>query len=311
MVECQTPVSVTQQPQLVTLSLTEDARPPANLTFLPICHLVDSPDTTDQVNFAVCSSGPLHYNFSDVNRLVEWIEVNSLFGAEQFVLYNHSGNWKILQPYVDYYSKLGRLQVVQWDLTEAGIQKPVDDVYYFAQVLMENDCLLRNMFHSRYLAFLDIDEFIVPRQDGLSSWLDLVRTCEDAFEYQFRCRFFKVEWPSDQEAVNDANVTKYDLLSLLKTKVEKKIWPVFQRSKYIVQTTQVRSVTVHQVHSFMTGYLGSGGRTCRFLPQVALLHHYRDWQDPKPGWVVDNFMHTHRERILQRVYKTHRMVTGA
>ncbi len=240
---------------------------------------------------------------------MEWIEVNSLFGAEQFVLYNHSGNWRILQPYVDYYSKLGRLQVIQWDLTEAGIQKPVfNETHYFAQIVMENDCLLRNMFHSRYVAFLDVDEFIVPRKGGLSSWFDLLRTCRHAFEYQFRCQFFRLQWPSDEGALKDTNVTKYNLLSLLKTKAIKQIWPVFRRSKYIVETTQVRYVSVHQVHSFMAD---SHGRTCSFPPEVALLHHYRNWRSPKAGWSVDNFMHTHRERILQRVSKTHRMVAGA
>ncbi len=294
-------------PQVVTLVLAKANKsviqPDA---FLPICHLVDKPEV-GKLNFTVCISGPLHYfsNVSMVRQLVEWIEVNSLFGADHFVLYNHSGNGQILQPYVDYYSMLGRVELIQWDLAALGINDPKTDVYYYAQILQQNDCLFRNMFRTKYIAFLDVDEFIVPRGQH-SSWSDLVSTCEDAAQYLVRCLIFRRNLPSDEQAISD-----YDLLTLVKTKAENRIFPAGIRTKYIVNPLYILSVTVHHVHKFMSSISRNKSRTCTVRPEVALLHHYRNCSHwGKQGWNVDAFMHKHRQAILQRVSKTHRMVDG-
>ena len=292
-------------PQAVTLiqdSTNNTIR--QTVDFLPICHLVDKPDSTAQVNFAVCSSGPLHYNFSDVNRLVEWIEVNSLFGAEQFVLYNHSGNWRILQPYVDYYSKLGRLQVVQWDLKEAGILN--EDVFYFAQVLHENDCLLRTRLQARYVAFLDVDECMVPR-GNYSSWVDIISSsASTCSEYHFRNVFFNTQLPNDDVKAKDDIIRRLSLATMLKTKASKQILPAYARSKFIAKSSVVRLVSVHYV---LDRQNASTGRPCVLSPSQGLLHHYRKRkEDSRVFLTLDRFMLKHRSVIVERVSRVHRLV---
>ena len=39
-------------------------------------------------------------------------------------------------------------------------------IWYNGQLVANNDCLYRNMPLSKYTAFHDIDELIIPRQEG-------------------------------------------------------------------------------------------------------------------------------------------------
>ncbi len=295
-------------PEAVTLILattnTSTIRPQA---FLPVCHLAAIPEVS-KTNFTVCVSSPLQY--LDANQLVEWIEVNSLFGADHFVLYMHSGHDQNIQPYVDYYNKVDKLDSIPWNLAAVGIDDPERDVHKFAQLIQENDCFMRNMYQTRYVAFLDIDEFIVPRGQH-SSWSDLVSTCEDAAQYQVRCLIFRREWPSDDKVTRDARIAQYNLLTLLKTKVEDRVFPPYHRSKYIVKPLYIKSVMVNHVHKFMNSLSGYENQTCILRPDDALLHHYRNCADwVKQGWKVYTYMHTHKEAIVYRVSQIHRMVTG-
>lgn len=83
----------------------------------------------------------------------EWLDWHISHGVEKFYIYDNEStdNTKdVLQPYID-----------------SGI---VDYVYfpgYRRQLAAYDDCLRRNRFKTRWLAVIDIDEFIVPA-DGLS-----------------------------------------------------------------------------------------------------------------------------------------------
>lgn len=44
-----------------------------------------------------------------------------------------------------------------------GSQKEIRTEGLFAAL---NDCLYRNMYRYKYLALIDLDEFIIPRQNG-------------------------------------------------------------------------------------------------------------------------------------------------
>lgn len=83
---------------------------------------------------------------------VEWIEWHKAQGVEKFYIYDNEstdGTREILQPYI-----------------EQGI---VDYTYwpgYRRQLAAYDDCLARHRLSSRWLAFIDLDEFIVPVRDA-------------------------------------------------------------------------------------------------------------------------------------------------
>lgn len=83
--------------------------------------------------------------------LVEWIEWHLLKGVDKFYIYDNEstdGTKEILQPYID----RGIVEYSYWP-------------GYRQQLAAYDNCLLRYRYSTRWLAFIDIDEFIVPVKD--------------------------------------------------------------------------------------------------------------------------------------------------
>jgi len=82
----------------------------------------------------------------------EWIEWHLHHGVDKFYIYDNESTdatKSILRPYI-----------------ESGI---VDYIYwpgYRRQLAAYDDCLEKNRFSSRWIAFIDLDEFIVPLKDA-------------------------------------------------------------------------------------------------------------------------------------------------
>ena len=99
----------------------------------------------DQIfrNFTVCTS-PVTPNFSDVTGFIEYMEVNQMFGADYFIVYNTSISSNLL-PVIESYIEEGSLEVIQWNTQILGN----DSGYTNAKVAMINDCIYRARITSR------------------------------------------------------------------------------------------------------------------------------------------------------------------
>jgi hypothetical protein len=93
--------------------------------------------------------------------LKEWIEYHRLVGVKHFYLYNHEstdGYYSTLEPYI-----------------KAGIVELENAVNYpdfnGTQVDCYNRCLIKSRGRSLWVAFIDIDEFIMPTLDVDLAWL--------------------------------------------------------------------------------------------------------------------------------------------
>ena len=81
----------------------------------------------------------------------EWIEWHRRMGVEKFYIYDNGSTddtKKVLQPYVD-----------------TGIVDLIPFPGEKMQLTAYDDCLAKHRFEMRWLAFIDIDEFIVPVKD--------------------------------------------------------------------------------------------------------------------------------------------------
>ncbi|XP_023333350.1 uncharacterized protein LOC111705127 [Eurytemora carolleeae] len=174
--------------------------------YLPL-HLftLDSRPGREDSSIAVCVK-PLSFPDTDISFLLaEWIQLQFALGADRIVIYKFSVNpatENILEEFTNKYQN--RFQVVPTSLPgnlpnlprsrnnwlKANINKKRQN-----EILMLNDCFLRNINTARYVTLVDIDEVIVPKQ---GSWLDLLQTLEilnaldspDAFCFQ-HFYFFK------------------------------------------------------------------------------------------------------------------------
>ena len=130
--------------------------------------------------FAVCVKG-LDFLHEDLSvRLVEWIELLGILGADKVFFYElqvHPNISKVLQ----YYQKLDRVDVTP--LTLPGGQPNVpgfQHMYLVKKVINKrqnelipyNDCLYKNLYTYEYIALLDTDEVIMPV--NTMSWQELM-----------------------------------------------------------------------------------------------------------------------------------------
>jgi hypothetical protein len=86
--------------------------------------------------------------------LKEWIEYHRIVGVEHFYLYNNNSTddySAVLAPYV----QQGIVELFDWSSPPQVDWTPYQQQAY-------NDCVQRSIGHTRWLAVIDIDEFIVP-----------------------------------------------------------------------------------------------------------------------------------------------------
>ncbi|KAL1130258.1 hypothetical protein AAG570_013196 [Ranatra chinensis] len=130
--------------------------------------------------FAVCVKG-LDFLHDDLSvRLIEWIELLGLLGADKIFFYKlqvHPNITKVL----NHYEKRGQVDVTPLTLPGgqpniAGFQHMylVKKVNHKRQneLIPYNDCLYRNLYAYEYVALLDVDEVIMPIK--LSTWSELL-----------------------------------------------------------------------------------------------------------------------------------------
>lgn len=91
---------------------------------------------------------------------MEFVELYYLLGARHFTFYDYSVSPKV-QCVLDRYKDDKLISVLPWELNLVSNEEIKTEGSHAAF----NDCLYRNMYTSRYIAFVDIDEMIVPKQN--------------------------------------------------------------------------------------------------------------------------------------------------
>lgn len=225
--------------------------------------------------FTVCLT-PLNNNYSRIHEIVEWIELNRLLGADKFVIYNYSSAANV-EAVLNFYEQLKIVELVPWNLplTVESRQVNVDpDIHYFGQLAALQDCLYRNKRESEYIVNEDLDEFIIPKFDNMTTWSDMLQTLPlTRGTFLFKNVFFRKDWANDDENFPSKYLAELlKLVTLLKTKHEKPT-PFGNRTKYIAKTSAVTRLQIH------TTYLPSKHGGIKLVPPYAgMLHHYRNWE---------------------------------
>jgi len=97
-------------------------------------------------------------------RIKEWLEYHAIIGVDKFIIYdnNSTDNVKeIVQPYID----AGVVDYILYPKTQADFEKKGRKTEYWAfQAYAYNDAIKRYRNKSKWISFIDIDEFIVPVQ---------------------------------------------------------------------------------------------------------------------------------------------------
>lgn len=214
----------------------------------------------------------MNYRFSRAFEIIEWLELNRILGAERFVVYNYSSEYNV-RTVLEHYTKLGVVEVIQWPIpliVDTWPPSTTPQIHYFGQLAVLQDCLYRNKGESEFVINVDLDEFIIPRDENVSTFSQLISSRpQTACAYVFQNAFYRKEWNDTTDVFPKKTVAKdYHLVTLLKTKRENTVLRHGQRSKFIARTSKVDHLHVHSVPKCVSDNVPSG---------VALLHHYRNW----------------------------------
>ncbi|KAG8242983.1 hypothetical protein J6590_054032 [Homalodisca vitripennis] len=285
--------------QLVPASVSVVSR----LRVAPSNHLlVHAPSPTANITgqLAVCIK-PLHHNYSQTLKLIEFIELNSLLGVSHFFFYNHTCSAEVSCVLADYAAR-HRITVLPWQLDIAS-QTEIRTEGIFAAL---NDCVYRTMYRFSHIALIDLDEFIVPRNsDTLQELIQRLGkqiNTRSAGSYSFRNAFFYLQWPDDiQESENVLDTLETNMVTLRKTRRKVQLNPHRQRSKYICRPELVIEAGNHFVWELVPGY-----NTLNVPPHMAIMHHYRLCESGgnncinSPS-VLDRTLYRYRSRLLMAV----------
>ena len=208
--------------------------------------------------FTVCVA-PLFGSVGD--KLIEWIEMNCILGADFFVFYKSSMPEKY-EKILTYYSKRGLAEVNQWN-------NPLGQklIHYNGQMAAINDCILRHRFKSDFVAILDLDEFIIPRNKTDTTWHEMMKRLPRASSYIFKSVVFPTKWGRQKTDENSKSGMKYNLDIFNKIQRER---DTDTRSKIILNPRTIDIGGIHFVHEHKEG-------VAVVVPEdIGLVHHYRE-----------------------------------
>ncbi len=108
---------------------------------------------------------------NEASFLKEWIEYHKIVGVEHFYLYNNRSEdhyQEVLEPYL----KAEEVTLIDWPYSYTGLEQ-----WYRIQAKSYMHCANRALGKTEWLAFIDLDEFIVPvEEESLKDLLDSYRS---------------------------------------------------------------------------------------------------------------------------------------
>ncbi|KAK6973887.1 hypothetical protein BgiMline_025130 [Biomphalaria glabrata] len=291
------PLKTGSKPQFVSIAFQRKEPPTNNLTIVY--------QKRNQREMTVCHS--VLFNVTDPSQLVQSIEMNRLLGAQHFFIYNHSVTQRADRA-LRHYQKLGLVTVMNWPL-------PTPHVWYHGQNMAINDCVYRNRGLSTFVAIIDTDEVVVPKNHysmvevlhavdhevKLTDKMTKKQTIVGSYVFQstiFTRRPTFEQWeaikkqflitPEEDRFIQEQNVTYLTQLIRISTSSLPMV-----RSKSIVRPEHVLVAGIHFTHF----HRGKANFTL-VNNNLAILHHYKNYEK---GRVIELTAFRFKKKLLTRL----------
>ncbi|XP_059491268.1 uncharacterized protein LOC132205908 [Neocloeon triangulifer] len=179
------------QPYLLACSVPSKGRVPASVSL--VANPCDNATNNLRViykpaplgkrqNFVICVKALNFQHLSSLAiRLVEWIELHKILGADKIVFYKF-GTHPNVTKVLDYYLPSGFIEVSETslpgglpnipDFMQMYMSQRAWGVQYLHELIQYNDCFYRNMYMYDFVVLVDIDEVILPLTSD--TWYDLI-----------------------------------------------------------------------------------------------------------------------------------------
>ena len=284
---CVVPQEVDSVPCFVKISTPNtEKRNGSNSMVLPV-GFVDRQDSTVRTRqYGICIP-PVHSEIS-VDRVIEFLELSQILGASYFTFYDFAMPDGVREV-LNYYEEMELVRILEWNLPSYISPQ---GVHYFAQPLSIMDCLYRSMSHLLFVAFNDLDEFIVPLQHN-----NMIALMENIHKDEHCGHCFQ------SVTFDPSNVTPNNISRLLtqtvihRTSQVNQIW-----TKCVVDPRRIFEQGIHHISKQNEEYYHAD----KVSWDLARVFHYRKCKDPKAarpiqcsGFEVDKTMQKFGEQLLQ------------
>ncbi|XP_055858888.1 uncharacterized protein LOC129921187 isoform X2 [Episyrphus balteatus] len=236
-------------------------------TYVPISYSKENVLAKPNKTLAICV-GPLQQHYSQVLRMVEFIEIYRLLGADKFYFYRLEVTPEI-DKVLGYYERARLAEVNAWNFY--GYEYNAE-VHYSGIMVQINECMYRATFVDgyKYVAVVDLDEILVPLK--CNTLLDYLRGAEDGrtSAFVFRNVFFFKKGPNDTMSMPPGAHNRF---LYTQVKVQRTFLPLppHQRSKCIVNGRTTIEMGNHQVWRQLEGISETNVHI-----RDGLMFHYRE-----------------------------------
>jgi hypothetical protein len=228
------------------------------------------------------------YGNIDKSRLIEWLEMQRILGADLVVIYNHSlssSSAAVLRSYSDTPGEIGRPSVSRADQLHVEVRQSHDFLpprlaaqsFLLHMSPVINDCMYRHHGLFRYFAVIDLDEVIVPRT-GHRRLPDLLASLSASRvgAFVFRNAYFFLDFQSAESSFKESRELLEKALSVYQTARRRlRPSPPQYSVKSIVDSDACVAMHNHYCWTFTTGFLHPQHREVAVPVDVALMHHYK------------------------------------
>ena len=291
---CKVPKAVHARPCSVRLTALSQAGKKIDETKLSIQSML--PWNNGKRAFHVCVP-PLFGSISP-SKLVEFIELSMLLGAENFTFYDFDVNVAV-RSVLRYYATTGVVQLLDWHL-------PISEkfVWYKGQIPAIQDCLYRSVSKAELVVFSDLDEFIIP--NSVMSWIELFdsfnkkKKHKKASGYKFQSAHFATGGAGCDYTVSKRSETLVSLDANCRTRGFSE-----RLTKCIIRPEDVFEMGIHHISKplFQRQY------SLPVTPNTSIIHHYRhtcsdSYHEMCDDYVVDDTMKRYEKLLESRVKNT-------
>ena len=225
-----------------------------NTRVIPL-HVVDRRVNTETYSLCV---PPISGEIS-VTRLVEFIELSQILGVSHFTFYNSKATDSTLEI-LRYYKEKGLVSILPWEVPQYIASNVQDN----GRATALNDCLYRNMERFDYVAFNNLDEFIVPlTEDKRTPQIFQSFSDEDAAGYCFQSFTFDTA----KSAINNSKTQLFTQIFTSRAKS-----PTEGLSRCLVSPKKVFSLDLNTItNPSETFYIAHD-----MEPSFGYVFHYRE-----------------------------------
>ena len=255
-----------------------------NTKEIPI-HVMDH--TVNMETYGLCVP-PITGEIS-VTQLVEFIELSQILGVSHVTFYDSRVSEKT-QEILGYYRERSLLSVYPWDLP----QYISSDIQDRGQSAALNDCLYRNMGRFTFIAFNQLDEFIVPLKE--KSIFKILESVKDEDRAGFCFQGFSFD--TSKSMVTNPKTQLYTQRFTSRTKA-----PVDDLSRCVASPKKVLSLDLNTISTTAKNY----HTTHHVEPGLGYMSYYgkcnnREWDCGDSH--QDHTMEKYREELEMRFNAT-------